>query len=226
MPLTDEIRRFSCDNYINPARERGENQITILSGDVHARMRLRSRMPAVCSALRSRKLQRMCGVRLIREIRRPGVKRDSSTNRFVFELVNVERTEEKLLVKRTEERVSPEVFEELCREELSKHFGVPLTKGRVQGIPKEFDMVSSDGKTIGDAKYLTMVGGERIPPAKFSVIAEHVWFLEKIPAAHKFLVFGNDRRVPIEWLKRYGHLVKNVVFFFLDEKTRKLERLN
>ena len=33
---------------------------------------------------------------------------------------------------------------------------------------------------------------------------------------NKFLVFGNDRRVPEEWLKRYGKLVKDVNFFFYD----------
>jgi hypothetical protein len=117
-------------------------------------------------------------------------------------------------------------FERLAGKVLSKHFGVPLTRGKIPEIPKEFDMTSPDGQIVGDAKYLTMVRGKRLPPAKFSVIAEYVWLLEKSPATYKFLVFGNDRRVPEEWLKRYGHLIENVVFFFLDERTQKLEKLN
>lgn len=80
-----------------------------------------------------------------------------------------------------------------------------------------FDMVSDDYQTVGDAKYMSMVRGERLPPAKFSVIAEHVWMLEKIDATTKFLVFGNDKKVSEEWLRRYGKFVKSVRFYFLTE---------
>ena len=116
-------------------------------------------------------------------------------------------------------------FEDCAREIFSRQFGMHLKSGYVQGVPKKFDMVSSDGRIVGDAKYLTMVRGKAIPPAKFSVIAEHVWLLEKTTAIHKFIVFGNDRRVPEEWLKRYSHLVGGVEFYFLDERNRKIERL-
>ena len=67
---------------------------------------------------------------------------------------------------------------------------------------------------MGDAKFYTMVNGVGLPPAKFATIAEYVWLLEKVPAKHKFVVFGNDRRVPEEWLKRYGRLISGVEFFF------------
>ncbi len=69
-----------------------------------------------------------------------------------------------------------------------------------------------------------MVKGRRLPPAKFSNIAEHVWMLETIDADVKFLVFGNDKRVPLEWIKRYGNMVKTVTFFFIDKKG-KIEKL-
>ncbi|MCK5582489.1 MAG: hypothetical protein KAI33_01800, partial [Elusimicrobiales bacterium] len=83
-----------------------------------------------------------------------------------------------------------------------------------------------DGSIIGDAKYFTLVHGRSLPPAKFSVIAEHVWLLEKTKAKRKFLVFGNDKRVPEEWLKRYGNLVKNIVFYFIDDENEKIKKLN
>jgi hypothetical protein len=92
------------------------------------------------------------------------------------------------------------------------------------GIPKLFDLVSSDKTIIGDAKYLTMVRGTSIPPAKFATIAEYVWLLEKTGAKKKFLVFGKDKRVPLEWLKRYGSLVNHIDFYFIDEN-QKLEKL-
>jgi len=116
-------------------------------------------------------------------------------------------------------------FEGAARKVMSTHFGVPLVKGKAQGILKEFDMISADGKIVGDAKYFTMVRGVSIPPAKFSTIAEHVWLLEKTSANCKFLIFGNDRRVPREWLRKYGHLVKDVIFYFLDEQKQTLEKL-
>jgi hypothetical protein len=123
------------------------------------------------------------------------------------------------------ERLSPRAFEHLARSVMSRHFGVPLAPGQVPGVPKEFDMVSPDGRIVGDAKYFTLVRGEHLPPAKFSVIAEHVWLLEKTGAAEPFLVFGNDRRVPLRWLERYGHLASPVAFYFMgDDGT--LERLD
>jgi hypothetical protein len=112
----------------------------------------------------------------------------------------------------------PRDFEALAQRVMSKHFGEPLALGQVTGVPKRFDLVSADGQIVGDAKYFTLVGGERLPPAKFSVIAEHVWLLEKTNAGVCFLVFGHDRRVPELWLKRYGKLAGRVQFFFLSDE--------
>lgn len=113
--------------------------------------------------------------------------------------------------------LTPEAFEELARKKMSDHFGVSLAPGTVPGVPKEFDLVSPDKEIVGDAKYFTLIRGQRLPPAKFSVIAEHVWLLEKTGAPTRFLVFGNDRQVPELWLKRFGNLVSGVAFYFLDD---------
>ena len=91
MSLKEEIQRFVCNFCVRPARDRGETRITIVSGDLHRRMRLSNRMPAVCNALRGAELQHSCKARLVKEIRRPGVKLNSSTNQFVFELVNSQK---------------------------------------------------------------------------------------------------------------------------------------
>jgi len=114
-------------------------------------------------------------------------------------------------------QMSAKDFEAFARIKLSEHLGVRLRASEVPRVPKRFDMVSPDYRVVGDAKYLTMVKGERKPPAKFSLIAEHVWLLEKTAIAEKkFLVFGNDIRVPRLWLQKYGHLVDKVEFYFLD----------
>lgn len=108
-------------------------------------------------------------------------------------------------------------FEELARQAMSRHYGVLLNPQIVPPTPKKFDLVSPDLSIVGDAKFYKMVRGKNLPPAKFSAIAEHVWLLEKIKAKKRFLVFGQDRRVPEKWLIRHGHLVEGIEFFFIDE---------
>lgn len=123
------------------------------------------------------------------------------------------------------DKVTPSRFEEIARSVMSKHFFQELFPQKIESIPKLFDLVSLDRTIVGDAKYLSMVRGASIPPAKFSTIAEYIWLLEKTNAEKKFLVFGNDKRVPKEWLKRYGNLVSDVEFYFIDSN-QKIERLD
>ena len=113
--------------------------------------------------------------------------------------------------------LSPQEFEALSRRVLGDHFGVELASGSVPRVRKRFDFVSPDGQVVGDARYSTLAGGPRLPAAKFSVIAEHVWLLEKTGAPVTFLVFGNDREVPLLWLDRYGNLAPEVSFYFLAD---------
>jgi hypothetical protein len=117
-----------------------------------------------------------------------------------------------------EGQLSPRAFEDLARSVMGNYFGVPLKPGQVPGVPKEFDLVSPDGSIVGDAKYFTLVRGQRLPLAKFAVIAEHVWLLEKTGAPTTFLVFGNDRQMPSLWLERYGHLVGDAALYFLTDE--------
>lgn len=115
-------------------------------------------------------------------------------------------------------RLTAAEFETWAGEVMRRHYGVNrLAQGQVGNVPKRFDFVSTDQQIVGDAKYYTRVGGAGLPPAKFSVIAEHVWLLEKTGAREKFLVFGNDRQVPVRWLERYGGLVTGVAFYFLSD---------
>jgi hypothetical protein len=106
-------------------------------------------------------------------------------------------------------------FEQYAKRYMSVYIGVHFTAAKVGNIPKVFDMVWANGRIVGDAKYLAMVRGSRIPPAKFMEIAGHVWLLNAVKANRTFLVFGNDRRVPELWLEKYARLVKGVEFYFL-----------
>ena len=112
---------------------------------------------------------------------------------------------------------SPAAFEALTRRILGVRFGTVLSPGSVPGVRKRFDFVSPDRRIVGDAKFYSLVRGIARPPAKFATIAEHVWLLEKTGAPTTFLVFGNDRQVPLWWLERYGNLLSGVVLYFLTE---------
>ncbi len=109
------------------------------------------------------------------------------------------------------------LFEERARRALSNHYGVSLYSGSLPGVHKCFDLVSQDGRIVGDAKYYSLVGGVGRPPAKIATITEYVWLLEKTAASKTFLVFGNDRMVPMLWLKDYGTLPRKVAFYFLSD---------
>ena len=86
MKLAEQIRRFVSENYFQPARACGDKEVVLISGEVHNRMGLKQRLPAVCSVLRGNELQNSFGVSLIREDRMPTVQKDSSTNRFIFKI--------------------------------------------------------------------------------------------------------------------------------------------
>ncbi len=62
MSHADDVRRYCKDNIIAPARARGEKQIAIRAGDVHAAMGYKNRMPLVCSALGASKFDEVAGV--------------------------------------------------------------------------------------------------------------------------------------------------------------------
>jgi hypothetical protein len=113
--------------------------------------------------------------------------------------------------------VTARQFEALAGRVLSAHYGVPLMARSVPHHPKKFDLVSPDGSVVGDAKYYTRVRGKRWPSAKMATISEHVWLLGHTGAVEKFLVFGNDREVPIMWLHRYGALLSGITFYFLTD---------
>ena len=49
-------------------------------------------------------------------------------------------------------------------------------------------MVSLDEEFVGDAKFLTLVHGTRLPPAKFMEISGHVWLLERVEAKKSIFV--------------------------------------
>ena len=65
MTQADRIRQFALDRYIVPARTRNDVELVIRAGDVHREMGLFSAMPAVCSAIGSRKFEEVSGATFV-----------------------------------------------------------------------------------------------------------------------------------------------------------------
>jgi hypothetical protein len=108
-------------------------------------------------------------------------------------------------------------FERHAIEVLSRRWNVPFAPAIVElhgGVTKQFDLVSNDGRIVGDAKYYKNIA---TPAAKWSTIAEYVWLLQNVAAAERrFMVFGLHREVPTRWLQRFRPLIGDVEFWFLD----------
>jgi len=84
----EEVRVYVQRQYVEPARYRGEKEVTIQAGDIHDEMNLRSLQPLVCDTLRGRKLQKPCNIRLVREQRGRRVRQRHAKNIwFTYELL-------------------------------------------------------------------------------------------------------------------------------------------
>jgi 5-methylcytosine-specific restriction protein B len=83
-PVTqsDNVRKYAYDNYIRPAQERGERVVRIRAGDVHTALKLKNRLPLICTALGAMKFRREYGL-VLRSVEGPG---ESTTTTYVFEL--------------------------------------------------------------------------------------------------------------------------------------------
>jgi len=64
MKFSEEVQHYFQINYVNPARKRGQRSIEVRAGELHRRLGWSRRVPLVCAALSSKKLQRNVGVRL------------------------------------------------------------------------------------------------------------------------------------------------------------------
>ena len=78
----DLIREFVLTRKIEPARERGDEMITLFAREVHADMHLKAPVVAVCSALDHDGFEDFAGVQLLERSGRRG----SPKSKWVFGL--------------------------------------------------------------------------------------------------------------------------------------------
>jgi hypothetical protein len=64
MTFSEQVQQFFQSNYVVPARQRGQGTVEVKAGEIHRKLGWSRRVPVVCAALSSQKLQRNVGVRL------------------------------------------------------------------------------------------------------------------------------------------------------------------
>jgi len=82
MRPSDRVRDHVKRKYIDPAKKEGKNSLSMRAGDIHKELGFSRRIPVVCSALRSRKLQKKCDI----ELTYVGGPNNSTTTTFTFRL--------------------------------------------------------------------------------------------------------------------------------------------
>jgi hypothetical protein len=55
LTVADDVRYFTYERFIKPAREEGSETVTVRAGDVHEEMGLKGKLPSVCGALGTKK---------------------------------------------------------------------------------------------------------------------------------------------------------------------------
>lgn len=89
----DSIRQHAVDKYVSPSRRRRDRTLSINVGGVHKDLGLQNRIPAVCSALTSKKFLMENHLRLISKTGPPSGK--STTVTYTYELVDPQKDEDK-----------------------------------------------------------------------------------------------------------------------------------
>ena len=64
LPPSDRVRDHVKRKYVDPAKKAGKKSLSIRAGDIHRELGFIRRIPVVCSALRSRKFQKNCNIKL------------------------------------------------------------------------------------------------------------------------------------------------------------------
>ena len=82
---SDRVRDHVKRKYIDPAKKDGKTSLSIRAGDIHKELGFSRRIPVVCSALRSHKLQKNCDI----ELTYVGGPNNSTTTTFSYKIQKV-----------------------------------------------------------------------------------------------------------------------------------------
>ena len=96
--------------------------------------------------------------------------------------------------------------------------------GRGLELYKNFDLVNSQKKVVGDVKhYKTTSGGNR-PSAKFSTLNEYVWLMQLLEQFDdskwkKLFVVGEDLEMIKKYITEFEKWLGDIEFYYYSEGT-------
>ena len=115
------------------------------------------------------------------------------------------------------------IFEKNVRKIVEDYFKTSFPQDDfvdINGKNKKFDFVDIKNKIVGDAKFYSFTKGGNRPSAKFSILNEYVWLLQKLPNSwKKFLVIGTDSNLVKKYVREYKPWLENITIFYSDGKS-------
>ncbi len=130
------------------------------------------------------------------------------------------------VVKKLPERISHEKAAEI----MSGFLGIPLAckqKLEIYGKEKNFDMVNTEHRIVGDLKRFEHKGTS--PTAQKDNVSAYIWLMEKLEAStgekwRKIIVGWGYRKFFEDYARNYGSWIGNVEICFIDseEKVHKI----
>lgn len=122
-------------------------------------------------------------------------------------------------------------FQDLSASVLGAHFGcqflleVPIAIGE-PAKNHRFDLVSNDGRRVGECKSFTWTGTGNMPGAKITTVNEAVFYLSFLPEdVYRFVVmrrdlrFGHGESLASYYWRTNRHLLRGVSILELHEET-------
>lgn len=82
MSQADTIRKHVYEKHIKPAKDKGENSVSVRAGDIANEMNLLERMPNICQALGGKKLAKIYNVGI--SVKSSAPSGQSTTTRFTY----------------------------------------------------------------------------------------------------------------------------------------------
>lgn len=228
MNLADKIREYVLNEYVLPLARRGVRTLIIKAGKIHYELGLENRVPAVVSALSSKKFIDLCNEKLEKlgltiKLVRKGGPAQSTTTTLVY---TIDRLEKARALAKPSQRQTKEtkksMNEEKARRIISEYLGMPLYKAKLNvcGKYKEFDIVNTGSRIVGDIKGFTFKG--QVASAEYSNLIEYLFIMERLEKCtgekwRKIIVGYGRRKIFEDFARRYNPWLEDLEIYFIEE---------
>ncbi len=112
-------------------------------------------------------------------------------------------------------------FEKIARNAIQKELGCNLSNEAldITGKSKNFDLVNKEKGIVGDIKYYSMTKGGNMPSAKFSILNEYAWLMQRLEIStkqkwKKVFVIGPDVNMIQKYIKTYENGLDDIEIYY------------